>query len=243
MAYARLYFFFLAFLLLDCYAQKTITFESYDGLPITADLYVDKKENPYIILFHQEESSRGEYRETAPKMMKFGYNCLAVDLRSGKESCFVSNETSKLAEGSKRPSGMADCIQDINAAIDYIYKADTTKKILLVGSSFSASLCLIVAKNNPAVKAVVAFSPGEYFGSAISLKDSLVGFDKPALITGATEEADYWKQLFSKTRTGGMTFFVPERKKGQHGSKALWKICDAQIDYWIELMMFVKKIN
>jgi predicted alpha/beta hydrolase len=231
------------FLLLDCYAQKTVTFPSIDGLTVTADLYVDKIESPYMILFHQEGSSRGEYRESAPKMMKFGYNCLAVDLRSGKEENFIKNETYQSAIRNHKKTDYVSSIMDIQAAIDYIFQMDTTRPVVIVGSSFSASLCLIVAENNPKIKAVIAFSPGEYFGSAISLKDSLAGFDKPALITGSTDEASYWKELFANTSQAGFTFFVPEKKKGMHGSKALWSTCDAQIDYWIELMMFFKKIR
>lgn len=228
----------------ELYAQKPVSFPSSDGIEITADLYMDKKENPFVILFHQEGSSRGEFRETAPKMMKFGYNCLAVDLRSGKEMNYISNETNKAAVAAKKETDYASCIKDIKAAIEYGYDMDSTHKVLLIGSCFSASLCMIVAENNPKVKGVIAFSPGEYFGSEISLKDSLQNFDKPALVTGSTEEADYWKELFSKTdQNGGMSFFVPEKKKGMHGSKALWKECDAQIDYWIEIMMFVKKVN
>ena len=84
-------------------AQQMVTFFSSDGLTVTADLYLKDKSYPFIILFHQANFSRGEYQETAPKLMKLGYNCLAVDLRSGKEVNFIKNETAAKAHEKNLP--------------------------------------------------------------------------------------------------------------------------------------------
>jgi len=64
---------------------KTITFPSHEGVTITADLYItnEDKNIPFIVLFHQAGFSRGEYREIAPKLNKLGFNCMAIDQRSG----------------------------------------------------------------------------------------------------------------------------------------------------------------
>ena len=87
-----LYFIFL-FLGLTASAQEKVSFFSEDSLNITADLYLNDYLNPFILLFHQAESSRGEFKNIAPKLMKLGYNCLAVDLRSGEKSNYIKNET------------------------------------------------------------------------------------------------------------------------------------------------------
>ncbi len=225
-------------------AQKTVVFPSSDRLPITADLYTDQETDPYMVLFHQDNSSRGEYRETAPKMMKFGYNCLAVDLRLGKEENFVINETYQKALESFLPTDYLSILKDINAAIDYAYNLSPQHKpVILVGSSYSASLCLIAARNNPKVKAVIAFSPGEYFGSNLSVRKNLVDLEKPVLVMGCSEESTYWKELFANAGLHNFTFFVPEKKKGLRGSQSLWKTCEAKTEYWIEMMMFIRKLN
>jgi len=64
---------------------KTITFPSSDGVKITADLYIlhTDKNTPFIVLFHQAGFSRGEYREITPKLNRLGFNCMAIDQRSG----------------------------------------------------------------------------------------------------------------------------------------------------------------
>ena len=46
--------------------KKTVTFSSADQLLITADEYIIEDDNPYILLFHQQESSRGEFYYHCP---------------------------------------------------------------------------------------------------------------------------------------------------------------------------------
>ena len=82
----------ISLLLIQGHKEK-VTFESEDGVLITADHYLINQEYPYIVLFHQAGSSRGEFNEIAEKLMMLRYNCLAVDLRSGDNSNFVKNET------------------------------------------------------------------------------------------------------------------------------------------------------
>ena len=73
--------------------KEKVSFPSEDGIEITADKYLVNEEYPYILLFHQAGSSRGEFRDVAEKFLKLRYNCLAVDLRSGDNANFVNNET------------------------------------------------------------------------------------------------------------------------------------------------------
>ena len=88
--------FYILFLSLSCllsFAQETIEYSAKDGLEITADLYEAPESDTFILLFHQAGWSRGEYKETAPKLNTLGYSCLAVDQRSGDEVNAVKNKT------------------------------------------------------------------------------------------------------------------------------------------------------
>jgi hypothetical protein len=44
------------------------------------------KSQPYILLSHQAGSNRAEYAPIAPRLVKPGFNCLAIDQRSGGEA-------------------------------------------------------------------------------------------------------------------------------------------------------------
>ena len=58
---------------------ETLQFKSKDGLRITADYYSVDHPKGLILLCHRSHCNRGEYRETAPKLNKSGFSCLAVD--------------------------------------------------------------------------------------------------------------------------------------------------------------------
>ena len=64
-----------------------------------------------------------------------------------------------------------------------------------MGSSYSAALGLKVAKENPNVKAVLSFSPGEYFGNKLALGKTIAGLDKPTFITSSKSEVPTAKPL------------------------------------------------
>lgn len=218
-------------------AQKTISFFSKDGILITADLYFVNDSLPYMILCHQAGSSRGEYLETASKFSKFGYNCIAIDMRSGGEMNAIKNETAVHAKAKGRSTTYLDAAQDITAAIDYAYDL-SKKKVVLVGSSYSASLVMKVAVDNNDVKAVIAFSPGEYFGENYSLKDSVKTLTKPLFVTSSKSESEKVGELIKDIVSKKKQQFTPS-KPGAHGSSSLWKGNANHQEYWLALMMFM----
>ena len=61
------------------------------------NIYLKDYNYPFILFFHQEGSSRGEYAGIAKKFFNLNYNCLAVDLRYGGESNYIKNETCERA--------------------------------------------------------------------------------------------------------------------------------------------------
>ena len=222
-------------------AQELIKFNAANGLEITANLYEIDSTLPYLLLFHQARYSKGEYRETAIKLLKLDYNVIAVDLRSGNKVNFISNETAILARSSGKSTEFIDTEQDIIAAIDYAYYK-SNKEVVILGSSFSASLCLKIAVTNPKVKAVVAFSPGEYFMPELEIKQEIKSIQKPIFVAVCQQELSYTMELLSLVDNKQKMLFSPKNGKGEHGSKALWKTNNTNKEYWLALMIFFKKL-
>lgn len=234
------YFFLLSIfnclLPVDTIAQQKITFPSLDGLEITADVYYKDANLPLILLFHQARFSRAEYKDIAKQLNDLGFNCIAIDLRAGARIFGIVNETNKKALQEKHETEYLDAEQDMVAATDYAHKK-YRQKVILWGSSFSASLALKVAKNNDKVKAVVAFSPGEYFGDKLNLKSKIKGMSKPVFVTSSKEESQEVTVLISELKN--VTQFIP-LQDGTHGSKALWKESNGNEEYWESVKKFLE---
>lgn len=221
--------------------QQTVNFPSKDGLDVTADLYLVDLNKPYILLLHQAGYSRGEYREIAPRLTRLGYNCLAIDQRSGFEVNFIANETAKRAKEKNLPVDYIDALPDIEAAIDYI-KSRSDLPIVIWGSSYSASLALIETAKNLRVKAAIAFSPGEYFGEDDYIKSRISKISVPLLILSSREECAMVKEVCEPIKPNLKTFHCPS-DIGKHGSKALWSSNPSNKDYWMSITMFFSKLK
>ena len=224
---------------------ETITFKSSDDLLITADSYSPHTSNttPLIVLFHQAGSSRGEYNEIAPRLNKLGFNCIAVDLRSGEYSRGKDNETAIRAGNKNLDTSYAGALPDIIAALKYARKQYSNSKVIAWGSSYSASLVLKVAGDQPElVDGVLAFSPGEYFShlgkSKTWIRDSARNIKVPTFITSSKNEAGDWSPIYDVIDAANRHSFIPETA-GKHGSKALWKkYADSQA-YWDAVTKFL----
>lgn len=224
------------------YSQQTVTFLAADSVVVTADHYVTSTQNPYLILLHQAGYSRGEYRETAPKFANLGFNCLAVDLRSGGEVNFVKNRTNADAKDKHKATGYLDSRPDIAAAIDYV-ASRSNKPIILVGSSYSASLSLIEATENFKVKALVVFSPGEYFGDDLIVKSATEKLYVPVLALSSKLEYPDMQNMLSHLKKKHLNLFKPTLGEGVHGSRALWEKNPNHQEYWMALTQFFSQLN
>ncbi len=228
-------------LTLSSNAQVKIDFRSKDGLTITADWYPVSDSLPVILLCHQAGYSRGEYRETAVKLNKFGFNCLAIDQRSGNEVNKVVNETAKNAKSLKRSQTYLDAEQDILAAMDFLY-GKYKKRILLMGSSYSASLVLKIANESDRVLGVAAFSPGEYFEQRDFVAQHIGGLNKPVFTTSSKAEAESVTELVKDVVSLIKVQYIP-KTAGDHGSKVLWSSKPFNEEYWIAFMSFLNKMK
>ena len=223
------------------FIKTTITFPSKDSLPITADIYKNKETPITILLCHQAGYSRGEYKDSAVELTKLGYTVMAIDQRSGKTVNNIDNETAIAARAKGLGDTYLDAKQDIEAAIDYIYNQNGGQKIILVGSSYSSSLALLMGVDNAKIKAVAAFSPGEYF-KGIDINKSISSYKKPVFVTSSLSESAGVKTLVNKVDASYLTHFIPE-VKGIHGSRALWETTEGNETYWASFKEFLSSLK
>lgn len=223
---------------------ETIQFNSGDGIRVTADLYMSESADaPFIILFHQAAYSRGEYREIAPRLNALGYNCMAVDQRSGKEVAGIQNLTHKMAVENNLPTEYLDALTDIEAAYVYVKHGIKPGKLILWGSSYSAALMFYMgSEHHKNIAGILAFAPGEYFkinGKEIKTFASKV--TAPVFVTSAKNEYPKWKSIYDAVQSEKFSY-LPENE-GKHGSKALWKNNPGHEMYWDAVERFLAKIK
>lgn len=229
--------------------NKSISFNAADGLLVSADSYIAHTDSsaPLILLFHQAGSSRGEYLEIAPRLNKLGFNCIAVDLRSGEYARGKDNETAIRASKKNLPTAYVDALPDITAALQYARAHYSQSRLIAWGSSYSAALVLKVAGDQPQlVDAVVAFSPGEYFAhqgkSKTWIRESARNIKAPTFITSSKKEANDWAPIYDVIDTTLRHRFIPVTA-GHHGSKALWKKYADSPAYWDAITEFLAEFK
>lgn len=226
------------------YSKQNVEFPSKDGLIISAELYEVDPGKPVILLFHQGGYNKYEYADIAPRLNNMGFNAVAIDQRSGGSFAGNQNETfNRAADNGIENIEFADAAQDIEAAIAYFADA-YQKKVIVWGSSYSSSLVLHSAVHNNNMKAVISFSPGDYFGESLpSLKNVFPKISQPYLVTSSREEADGLKELVGVADQSKLqSQFIPETE-GFHGSRALWIDQEGAQEYWAAVTSFLKEIS
>src|SRR4029079_9253706 len=132
------------------------------------------------LAFHQADYNRLEYREIAPRLVKEGFSVLAIDQRSGGDYGGGVNQTANKSNGSWN---YTDVLPDLEAALKWAEAKHPQSKIIAWGSSYSASLAIILASKHKDVAGVLAFSPGEYFGGKPSVRAAAKQVTVPVFIT------------------------------------------------------------
>ncbi|MCF8463544.1 MAG: hypothetical protein K9G41_01780 [Flavobacteriales bacterium] len=225
----------------EAQTARRVKFPSKDGVTITADMYEADPSYPWIVLFHKAQSSRGEYQKIAIKLNKLELNCMAVDLRSGKEANFIVNETYVLAKETGLGTEYLDSEIDMKAAIEKAYLI-ARKPVIVLGSSYSASLAIKLGSEMSQVKAVIAFSPGEYFGNKLDVEKTASALTKPTFIACGSDEKKYTDPIANAIRSKKKIYFAPP-KGGAHGAACLEKGTDGETDYWVQLINFVQSVK
>lgn len=219
----------------------TIELISEDGVHFLADFYpASKKEAPVIIFCHQATFSRGEYRKIAPIFQNKGYHGLAIDQRSGYLCNGVKNSANKSAKSLGLKTKYANALPEILSAINYVKNKFPNQKIVIWGSSYSASLALIVPQKS-IVDAVVCFSPGEYFTfEEKTITNHSSKLKIPVFITSSKKEANKIAPIFKAIPSENKTHFIP-RGNGKHGSKVLWQNAEDSTEYLEAVTKFLSK--
>ena len=234
--------FWSGFILFAQPQKSTVSFFSDDSLVITADEFITADSFSYLILIHEQGSSRGEFNEIVDRFQKMNYNCLTVDVRNGGNSNFIPNETAKRARNKEIRNNSESVEDDIRAAIDYAY-GKSGQGVILLGAGANGSLVLKAAKEQDVVNGAIALSPGEFFLPLFSIESIISGIQKPLLITANRTEYPYVEQIMSNVEEEYKTIYVPENSEGERGSAALFPDNPSYSEYWLAILLFFKDLQ
>lgn len=222
-----------------------VTFPSLDGIKITGDVYMTADEKaPFIILYHQARYSRGEYLEIAPKLNAQGFNCMAVDQRSGNAVNEVKNKTHERAVRAGKNTEYLDAWPDLEATLNYVKDNFESQQVIVWGSSYSSALVFPLAAKNPdAISGALSFSPGNYFElDGRSMADFAKEVHCPVFITSSKSEEKDWRPIYNNLSSKQKSFYLP-KDEGFHGSKALWEKNEGHEAYWKAVVEFLNKLK
>lgn len=222
--------------------KNELKFPSSDSVTIYAYLYHVSPDAPTIVLCHQAGSSKDEYNNIAPKLNELGYNCLAIDQRAGSNRLGGNNQTAVEAQNLGFETDYLAAEKDVATAVEFANRL-YGRPVILLGSSYSASLALRVSGKNNKVLAVVAFSPGEYFVefSPTFAADAAKRVDQPVFMTGSMTEIPEMKPIFDAVASTDKTLFTP-KEEGIHGARTLMPSIANHEEYWAALEAFLTQL-
>lgn len=226
-------------------AQTPVNLTAADGLTVYGYYWGGSdKTRPIVLLFHQAGASAAEYTPIAPRLNKDGFDCLAIDQRAGGSMFDVTNQTA--AGVGTHPDGFLDALKDLEAALKWAKTTRPKSKVIVWGSSYSAALVFLLAKEHPAdITAILSFSPGEYLGRQGMVANAAAAVHQPTYITCApnpAEEANA-RHIYNALGSTDKTLYIP--KAGVHGSSTLRDDKDAAgaDDNWKAVEKFLDKIK
>jgi dienelactone hydrolase len=222
-------------------APQPIELKAPDGVTVYGTYYPATAPKALILLFHQAGSSSGEYADIAPRLQREGFAALAIDQRVGG-NLYGANRTMAAYKGNTDYLG---ALPDLEAALAW-GKAKGMSTVLW-GSSYSASLVFLLANAADArdsVKAVMAFSPGEYFPDKKMVEAAAAKVTVPVFVTSANtlDEEVEAKAILSATPATDRQQYVP--RTGVHGSSTLnaTKNPGGADENWTAVLAFLKRV-
>jgi len=227
------------------HAADAISFTASDRVQVFADYYsAGSKAKPLILLFHQAGSNRGEYATIGPRLATLGFNALAIDQRSGGNAWGQTNETVKHLGKS---TDYGEALLDLEAALQWAKSSGQTGSILVWGSSYSAALVfLLAAEHRREIKAVLAFSPGEYLRGSSTVRKAAAQVSIPIFVTSAKDpkEIAVAKSILDVSPSGEKSQFIPQ-VAGVHGSSTLREDQnpDGAEENWTAVKQFLAKFS
>lgn len=215
-------------------AAEPVTLTASDGVKVFGTYYgTGDKSKPIVLLFHMAGSNKGEYGQVGPRLIQLGYNALAIDQRSGGGA----NETVRTLG---RSTGFQQALPDLEAALAWAKSSGHAGKVIVVGSSYSASLVFLLAAKHPGeIHGLASFSPGEYFGSGSSVRAAaaqlhgVTVFVSSASDSGEIAEA---RTILASVPGNAKSQLAP--KQAPHGASAL-----AQGEVWDAFTRFLASVR
>ncbi len=200
---------------------RVIKFVSDGNVNIVGTFYESgTKDSPAVLLLHQWQSDRKSYDEFAKQLQKQGIGVFAIDGRGFGES--VKTTDGKDISAERTDAVVESMKKDVENAFLTLRDQNNvdTKRIGVVGASYGSSLALLLAAQNPEVKAVVLLSPGlNYFGN-MPTEPAIQKLGDRALLMVAAEDdkesADSVRKL--KEAGGNEKYEVKIYPKGGHGT-------------------------
>lgn len=196
--------------------------------------------NKVVLLFHQAGSNRMEYEPVLGAIHVANFDTLTVDQRSGGDDWDFENATvKKLGESTE----YSEAYPDLEAALTWAQRK-RYKTIIVVGSSYSASLGIVLAsKHGNDIDAVAAYSPGEYFADKNWIKTAVSNLAVPLYITGSDTEQDRINEVLQWKKDQDITNFKPAN--AVHGASMLRqdKNPDGYKTNMENLLMFLKRFK
>lgn len=198
-----------------------VSFVTSDNVTIFADYYGGRDAGrPLILLFHQAGSNWAEYAPIAPMLVALGFDALAIDQRSGGSLWGHANET---VQHLGRSEDYGAAFRDLEGALAWAKSSGRSGPVIVWGSSYSAALIFLLAAKHPEdVKALLAFSPGEYLADTSSVRRAAAQLSIPIFATSAKEKGEVAqaKAILDAASTRQKSQFVPHIA-GVHGSSTL----------------------
>jgi dienelactone hydrolase len=218
---------------------QAVTFRTADRVTVYAWYHKVTPSHATILLFHQAGSSHQEYDAIAPRLNALGYSTLAVDQRAGGAMFGPNLTRAELGyEGSYESA-----LSDLRAAITWAHR-NASHRVILWGSSYSASLAFAAAAQTRGITALLAFSPGEYFDDKQFVRRAAAQVTIPFFVDSAAnqEEIRAAAEIAAASPSHHKTVYVPQY--GIHGSSTLLESRDpaGARENWAAVERFLREI-
>ncbi|MFW5656041.1 MAG: hypothetical protein ACOC31_01815 [Bacteroidota bacterium] len=224
------------------WSQRLVSFYTSDSVEVFADVYLKNPSYPYIIMAHAPGSSRGEFNAIAEKLLNLDYNCLVLDMRHGDKINYVQNLTVQNNSDVNLTGNFEGLSYDIEAAIDYVY-GRTNQPVILAGSLVSGSVAMILARNNARVKAVLAFSPGEYLRPDMVVSQHITAYNKPLCVLAGKDEKPFIQTMLEPVAPMLLTTVYHQADRGYRGARLLWETNSSSDKFWFDLLLFFNQLK
>lgn len=163
--------------------KTATTFASKDGAALSGDLYLARPDAPAVLLVHRLHGDRSELSPLAERLARAEkrYTVLSFDLRGHGDS--------KAPEKDKAQQPRR-FVADVEAAMAHVSERaeSPVPRLVLVGSSFGATLVSLVASQEPKVSALALISPGGAIEGVDLYTPYAAVRERPTFLAGAEDD-------------------------------------------------------